>query len=546
MPQSRTIFVLIIAAALLGATRGEAQAVTGLGEDATTAPPRSLRLTLGAQWSYADEGFLNLPGAQSGQLRALGAPFTMDSVGIASFPALKPLQDSVRALAGSAVNLSLGKTIAQVSDRIISVPITVEAGISRWLSIGVTVPIVHTRSNVFFESNPKGTEGSVGINPAISGASPDAFAADTSFALQITRAAAAVQSYCSGAGSGSAQCAGASSLVSSATSFGNTLTDVYTKSALVPTTGSAAQAAINQRAQSIVTSLNAFAGVSGSGVQTITATGVTGAATSLATPDFQAVLTDPTFGPGLDTLQTVERSHLGDIELNAKITIFDTFALRGEDPLTPTGFNLRASVGAGYRFPTGSLSSPDNLTDIDIGTHVGAVLLSGYTDVLMGSHFFTSVVAHFAKATTDSYTARFADTTAFPLASTKTTVSRQSGNLMDLQITPRWAFNDFFALGGQYVYRHKGADTYTYVQSPTTQGSVAGPDIAFAEATSDFTEQRFGGGLVISNASAVKRKQSRIPFDVAFMHLETLAGRGVPKYTTDQIMIRLYYGHSRY
>lgn len=546
---SRRLFVALLTAAAssIPGTAG-AQAVTGLGEDATLPPAGSLRLRVQSEWTYYDQRYVTAAGQSgSGTLQPLGATFTLDTLGARQLPILRPLQDSLTALSGvPGLSVSLGRTRAQITDRITQVPITLEAGISRWLSISATVPIVHTVSNVFFSANPTGTEGNIGINPALTDGA--ALASDTAFAQQILRSAAAVQAYCTGSGANTSQCAGATGFASSATVFARSVATLYGAGVFVPTRRSNLQGAVDTRAQAYRNSLNSFASIAGSGVPSVSAAGVVGAATSLATPDIQHVLSDTAFGVQLDPLQTVSHTHIGDVEVAAKLALFDSFRSRGMSRFEPHGVNARVSVEAGYRFPTGEVNSADNLTDIGTGTHESALLLRGYTDVIVGRHFWASLVARQTRQMASDVTIRYASPdVVFPTIGSRQTVQRQLGNLTEIEASPRWVFNDFVSLGGQYLYRRKAADSYSVAGAIANNSASSGTTLSTFDplefaAGSDFTEHSVGGGLVFSNAHAVQMGRSRFPFDVSYLHSETIRGSGgkVPKLITDQIQIRVY------
>lgn len=519
--------------ACLGAGTSGAQAITGLGDDASITPAGSFRFKVESDWRYWDQVFVSPKPGAAGVLQPLGGRFSLDSVGVAQLPVLKPVQDTLRAITGqSGLNVSIGRTVTQVTDRIANVPISLEAGISRWLSVTAMVPIVHTRTNVFFRANPGANEANLGANPAAAGDAV-ARATDSIFTAQVISAAAAVRTYCSGAGASDPQCNGAAALVTSATGFGNSVASLYMNGALVPTRGSSVQGAVDARVNSVRTALNAFAANPATGVPAVTATGVVGAPTPLATPGVQTLLSDPSYGVGLQPFQTIERTGVGDAELTAKLLLFDSFRTGNASRFTPHGINARLAVAGGYRFPTGSLPASDALTDIGTGTHTGAVLARGYLDLLLGSHFWVSGVARYAKATSDSMTVRYAPGVVFPSASSATAVTRQLGNMVEIEATPRWVFNDFMSIGGQYLYRHKTADTYT-------ASGIALPGLSDG---TELTEQRVGGGIAFSNAHAVSQGKSKVPFDVSYMHTETISGTGgaVPKLINDQILIRLYW-----
>lgn len=521
---------LVALAASFSSTPASAQAVAGLGDDAMIAPTGQLRISVQPSWTYADQRF-GLRGSTSDtQLRALGAPFTVDTLGAAQLPLLAPVQDSIRALAGvQGIDVSLGRTITQATRRVQTVPINMEVGLARWLSIEVSVPIVHTRSSIFFRANPSGKEANLGVNPALG--TGGALASDTAFANQMIRSATAVQAYCTGTGSGSSQCSGSPALVASAQGFGRTATSVYTQSYFVPIQTSDVQASVNARASTLTSALNAYAAIPGSGVPAVTATGLVGAPTPLATPDLQTVLSEPQFGVQLDPFKTIERTHLGDIELTGKVLLFDSFALRGISRFEPHGVNARISVGGGYRFPTGRAASANDAFDPGTGTHASAVLARGYADIVLGRRLWTSVVARYATSASDTVSLRIAPGVPFPPVSALTNVDRKLGAMLEIEATPRWEFNDFVAIGGQYRYRHKAQDTFT----------GASPAVSAFAIGSDFAEQRVGGGIVFSNAHAVSMHRSRVPIDVSFLHMETIAGRGgIAKTISDEVLVRLY------
>jgi hypothetical protein len=532
---SRRLFQAAILAlvAALGTSTAGAQAIMGLGDDASTTPAGSIRIKVESDWSYFDQLFASPTPGAPGVLRPLGAAYNFDSLGVAQLPILRPVQDTLRAITGVAgLNVSLGKTITTVTDRVASVPISIEAGISRWLSVTALIPIVHTRTSVFFRANPGANEANLGPNPAASG---DAAARETDsiFANQVVTAAAAVRAYCSGSGASDPQCGGGAALAASATGLGNSLASLYMNGAFVPTRGSTVQSAVDARIASVRGSLNAFAANPATGVPLITATGVVGASVPLATPALQQVLSDPTFGVGLQPFQTIERTHLGDAELTAKLLLFDSMYLRDMSHYEPHGVNARLSVAAGYRFPTGALPASNALTDIGTGAGAGAVLIRGYLDVLLGSHFWVSTVARYAKSTSDTMTIRYDPGVIFPSASSAVGVQRQLGNLLQIEATPRWVFNDFVSIGGQYLYTHKPMDSYT----------TAGMPLPALEIGTDFTEKQVGGGIAFSNLHAVSQGKSSLPFEVSYLHTETINGSGgaVPKLINDQILIRLYY-----
>ncbi len=538
---STVIFLNVGLAGL--ASPAAAQSVTGLGEDAALPPVGNLRLKVQSEWGYYDQRFVTPASGGPTTLQPLGARFTLDTLGARQLSILRPLQDSLRALGGNAgISVSLGSTRAQITDRVTRVPITIEAGISRWLSISATVPIVHTSASVFFSANPTGREGNLGFNPALT--SQAALAADTSLAQQLVRAAGAVRAYCGGSGAGSSQCASAPTLITGATAFGQSAASFYTGGVFAPTTGSDLLNTINARAQSYRAALNAFAGIPGSGVPSVTASALAGSPTPLTTGQLSQVLTDPGLGVQLDPLQTIVRTHIGDVEVAAKLSLFDSFRTRGTSPYDRHGVNARVAIAGGYRFPTGQAPSPDNLVDIGTGTHQSAVIVRAYTDLLVGQHFWTSLVGRYTRQTSSDVTIRYAAPgEVFPGIGSRLTAQRQLGNVTELEVFPRWEFNRFMTVGAQYLYRHKPADSYATSSGVVQTAAVAGGfDPLNFGVGSEATEHRVGGGVAFSNVHAVQSGRARFPFDVSYLHSETIRGGAgkIPKLIIDQIQIRLY------
>jgi hypothetical protein len=126
-------------------------------------------------------------------------------------------------------------------------------------------------------------------------------------------------------------------------------------------------------------------------------------------------------------------------------------------------------------------------------------------------------------------------------------VNRKLGNVTEFEVTPRWVFNDFVSISAQYKFRNKAQDKYTGAQFTVGPDSTTGGEtIVISPSTlgiaTEFTEHRFGGGFAFSNLQAYQQRQARIPFEVTFLHTQTINGSGgnLPKTFMDQIQIRLY------
>ena len=278
-----------------------------------------------------------------------------------------------------------------------------------------------------------------------------------------------------------------------------------------------------------------------------TTTGPFAAQSRLTVADAQTILTNPAFGIQAAPLQSVSRSHVGDIDIGGKFSVFDSFGGNSEARMSPHGLNFRAAVGGIFRIPSGQIESPDNF--IDLGTGRGAKAIEGrmFSDLLVGSHFWESFIVRFNKPFSDKQTMRIIDLPNEELAPfyRRQSVDRQLGSALEFETAPRFVVNDFLAISGWYMYRHKQQDHYTgtfTIPAAITGFADLPIDASTLNLETEQTEHRFGGGLSFSNLYSFEQGKARVPFEVTYLHWQTMNGSGgnQPKFFTDQIQLRLY------
>src|SRR6266511_90951 len=184
----RTTFAVFSLLVTVAAT-GQAQRVTGAGDDALVLPKGVFRFTGVGSWTEFTERYgMNTPGRPNGSLEPLGIDFNSDSLGVRLFPGLTPIQTELRTLTAiPTFSVSLGNSVMQLRNRVSAFPLGFEVGLWNRLMIGVTVPYITTNSNVFFNINTAGNNGNIAFNPALT--LPAAFNADTALVAQFGRAA---------------------------------------------------------------------------------------------------------------------------------------------------------------------------------------------------------------------------------------------------------------------------------------------------------------------------------------------------------------------
>ena len=547
----------LLAALTLICSTAMAQPVRGAGDDATT-PARGV---IRVQFSTAITDFTQrygkgTPGRADGALEPLGIDFSVDTLGVTQFPGLAAAQSALRILTGnSGFTLNLGRSRLTEQVRVQTTPIQLEAGVTKWLSIGVMVPIVSARNDVQFNLNPGGKGGNVGFNPART--------ADTSVstnALLVTQLAAArtqlaaLLANCNSNPGSNAQCpsiiANAPTINADANAFVNGVVSVYgttraTGSPFVPVTGSAADSAIRNRVTTFRTQYAQY------GVTAIAATTLgPSRASSVVTPDgLQRVIADTTLGLQAAPLGTITHQGIGDVEVAVKLRLFDSFGFHSDTTrFLPTGMNLRQSIAGVYRFGTGKIDLPTHYLDYGTGQGNNAIEVRSFTDVLYGRHFFTSLIARYTLQLPDQQVRRITDLPeqVFAPSFRERLVERHPGDQLQIEVTPRWVLNDFFSIGAQYLFRHKGEDTFTGTFTvPTTVSRLAAPITLNASTLryeTEATEQRVGIGLTFSSVAAHARHKASLPIEVQYFNSRTIAGAGgaVPKLSIHQLQVRLY------
>lgn len=552
----------LLVVCLLVAVPLHAQPVRGLGDDALTPPKGAIRVQLSTTIADFSQRFgKNTPGRSDGALEPLGADFSVDTLGVSLFPGLAPVQSALRTLTGNnAFTLSLGRSAVTSSVRVQTTPVFIEAGISNRLSIGVLVPVVSARHLVSVNVNPLGVGGNVSFNPARAASGAAAAVVNTTLVTELTTARdqlAALLASCRADPGSSASCPGvianAPAITSSATAFATAITQVYGTTAtresaaqFVPYTGSAADSAIRNRVTTFRTQFERY------GITAIKAgtTGPSSATAALTPAGFQRAITDSaSLGLQASQLNTITRQGLGDIELSVKLRVFDSFGT-GSDTVRfqPKGIGFRQSFAGAFRLGTGSIDSPADYLDVGTGSGQNDVEVRSFTDIVHNRRFFTSIVARFTVQLPDQQSLRITDTPeqAFAPKWRERLVDRNLGDVLEVELTPRWIISDFFSFGAQYFFRRKREDTYsgTFEVPPTESGlpTAVTLDASTLALETSGTEQRLGWGVTFSSVASRARGKAKFPIELQYFNSRTITGSGgnVPKLSIHQVQIRLY------
>jgi len=544
--------VLLVVIVALSAGDLRAQTVSAPEDEARTLPVGVFRFTVADSNARYSELF-----GPGGHNTAVLGGLNTDSLGVRQLPSLAPAQTAIQSLTGnSGFQLSLGQVIAEASVHKQTIPIAVEAGITRWLTVRASVPIVSTRTDVFANVNPSRFGGNVALNPSL--VLPAALAADRAVYSQFIRANSTLTQALTGCvrNPGGANCgtiladsAALRALISQGSAFAAGLAQVYgggsgPGATVVPVNGTTAQNEVNSKDATLTAEYNTF--FHALGLPALTTLTPYAAPSAAALGDLETLITNPALGYAYDTLQTVTHTGIGDAQLSATVRLFDSFA---SDTLrwAPHGWNVRTAVTGVIQIGTGKPASQFSLTDPGTGTGANAIGVHSATDVMLGRHLWGSIIVRGNYPLADHQVERIPSVTGEALIPeiNATTVGRQLGSSIELELAPRYVINDYFSVSTTYLIHHQAADHYTgtlTLDSAMTGYGTVQLDASTLGANTGYTAQNWGFGVTMSTLNAASRGKVSIPLDISYLHTETFASTGgyLPHQKSDAVVIRVY------
>jgi hypothetical protein len=489
------VFAAALVSSFLFAPSSHAQSgLGGLGhvEDASTPPRGLLRLRAITSWTRYDARFT------AGGTEPLGAAFNADSLGAKQLSALASIQSLVQSASASPFTLSLGRSRLNGTGREEIIPIGVEYGITNRFAVGVVMPIVRRRAAVLFRLDTAGSAANVGPNPrrTTTTATTNDTQVQAEFANAVTQLQNRLQScQTNPAGPGCASITGreaaAQLLIQTSQSFAGDVASLFgsasaTGMAFVPTSQSAAQAAIALRVSDFNTRYKDFLGTTANLIQAVpsAAGGPAGAA------EFQNYLVADL---GRDSLNMQERVGIGDVEIGFKARLLEVL------PTATRRSGVQLSIASAVRLPTGSHQSLSDIVDLRLGEGRVVVDSRAVFDARVG-RLGLLAAGDFATSVHDNDT---------------TDAATRNSRWTEIQLAPRWHLSEPLAIHAAYSLR--------------STDKLGG-------------DQLVGGGVTFSTLSAYRRGGGSLPIEMRFTHLEAVSGdANRPKFFRDQIELRLYF-----
>jgi len=523
---------------LAAANRIGAQSTNPLLPDGTVLPSRGTRIRASASFSRADE----LLG--TGGLRNLASPLATDSLGVNALPLLAPAETTIRAASGlSNFRLTAGNVVAVGNSRVMNAPLILEYGVTHRLTLGVVVPLVETRTTLYYQLNPALGKANVGPNPAYGTTASSILsqnaevvtslraAADSLRGRVTTCAATPADPVC---GPLAGQSAAVQALLQTTGSFASAVERLYGTGTsnpgqpLIPIAGDPSQLAISAQYDALQKSYQSF----------LTKSIVAGSVVPAFGPAANAQLKSLVGAFGRDTLGPVDRSSIGDILVGATFQIANTFP----DSLIPGDRrrHFRLAGNASFRIGTGEPGSRNRMFDFGTGYGQPGIIVGMAGDGQFTPRFTGSAVANYTLQLGTINVARVPNTnySMFPLQpAVPGTFS--AGNVLELSLIPRYRLAGHYMINGQYSLLRTAADNYTL--GALAPGVVLPPTAPYGNASA--TAHQLGIGFSYSTVGGPEARPGAIPYEVTFSHVETIAGSGGPLAKTfrDAIELRVYF-----
>jgi len=446
-----------------------------------------------------------------------------DPTGAGLLPGVGDLEGALeQALSGQALSFPFGSSTAEVRSERIRVPFRLDLGVFDWLTVGVTVPLEKSRTQVTHLLAADSSQ--LGPSPALSNpASVSAFLDEIERALTDVRSAGNL-----------------AQLEQDLQSFRDGLTRAYETSALFPSQ----QTAGGHVLEDYLEGLNASLGEAGIGP---VAAVVPLAAFPIVNADG---LDNLLVGDGFLYRQGLESYEglwqLGDMELHAALRLLEG-AVR-DSAGAPVRLRWLLGVEGRLRLPTGTTDDPDLLLDVGSG--------DGQTDVEGGAfahlswgRWAASVEGRLGRQRSTILPRRVAPPheVLVPLSSRRS-VEWTPGGYVLLSVAPRFHLTPELALMGVYRYASTSAAEYREVGNVPADdagfqgylGPSWGADVLGLE--SERTVHEIGAGLAYSTLEAWGDGRTSSPVELSFSVRSAVSGAGglTPKGLTLRLGIRLY------
>lgn len=522
----------LLAAVLASAAMASATAAQVL--DDTMVPRGRVRLQTNGIFDAWDRRFGRLPDGTE-RMEKLGEDLT-DSTSLSLFPGMPTLRNTMRGITGiSDYEPVLGSTDGRITQDVSRIEVGAHVGVLDWLTVGLVVPWIRTRTAIDVVFFPDSVNGNLGVNPTITNAA----AVNTFLASAGNAGTLAAQYATTACAAGpSASCSAAQDLSARATGFHGAMETAYSATPFFPRVGSVAASALAAEAAALSAALGA-AGLGGLAPLAL-GTGV------LTSEGFPLLPSQPGSGIGASPLRTRPGIYgAGDIELSARVRLLDNLTpgwtppvrYGGQERIPHPGLGYRVTASFMARLPTGVPIDPDIL--LDVGRADAQLDLEGGVTATLrfGRRVGLTAGGRYATQGSATVTRRVAgpEQLMAPLW-TRRELTWKPGSYVSAGIAPTLYLADALVLHGEYRFFRKGRDDFELV-SPD---GVLDPVVM--EIESGVKLHQVGAGLRYDSVVPWLGGGSGLPMEVHLRLLHTFDGSGghAPQVTKVEGGLRLF------
>jgi hypothetical protein len=456
---------------------------------------------------------------EDGGLIEENEPLGFDLTDTALKSRLFPGEEALReALGSQGLDLRLGVNRTHTEAGVIRLPLRVALGITDWLTIGATIPLVRQRMGL--DQAPSPDSASAGITPTLNDpGAVDAFLIQ--YKQAVLDAQGIVEATCGAQGESSPACQEGRTTLDDADGLYRALSGMYLGSPVFLLDGTSAAALLAERLGGIQSDLRSL-GVAGFSSQAPLATD------PLDDTYRNSMVREPVSGIGiLHGEGWGNRYELGDIEITGDLRLLNLHLTNEE-----TGSDrLRFVLGAGGLVRLGTGKADHTAEFNDFGTVSGQMDYEarGFADLQLFG--ILGVMGSYHKGWRSSGSGTpgwlFAE---IPLPTGSVPVEWEPGGYSRLTLAPRVRLVPGLSVFGEYGSFTRSGDVYTtsFTEAPVVVGGVGHPipDLGFLGAESKSEQRTAAVGLIYSTLPADAEGGAWLPILVRARFEKVFDGSG--------------------
>lgn len=468
-------------------------------------------------------------GSDGQEVEELLAGDLTDERGVALFPGITTLEETLRSLSGDAAFQGrVGSTQARLTRDVTRLDFGLRIGVFEWLTVGASVPYVRGQNILDFAFRAD-TMANLGLSPAYAGQG----VADLLTGLGEAAVAASARAEAACAAGAGAACAGATALAQRADGFWQGLFGAYFATPFFPLAGSGVAARLREAYATLNDDLAA------AGLAPVAAP-LLFADQALDEAAFRALPVSAAAGIGMTPLESRTGIwKVGDVEVNATVRLLEG-EVRDSGAASPR-FAWALYGGFLVRLPTGVLDDPNVLLDFAGGD--GQQDMEGRVDagLRMGSRLdFRGTFRYGTQGELDLLRRVAPHEALFPQASSLRAVRWTPGAYTHLEISPRIHLGEALALAADFRRFHKAADAYALLGDESAASGAV--DVSLLTRETEVTLQEVAVGLRYSSLGLFRRGKVGSPAELGVRWIFPLSGSGgrTPKASRAEVSVSLF------